>query len=240
MPKLGSISPFFIVSSIKESVTFYVEKLGFELRFIGPEDSPFFAIVGRDAVSIMVKEITDVIKPIPNHTRHEWARWDAYIYTDEPGALFEEYQSCGLTFHRQLQEDEDGLLGFELKDADGYVLFFGRPKEQQLQAGYDKSLNIDNSYLRLHQIDIPGGFSGTVDVTEGSLKLELPTLAGTFPIKRYNLHLLTPERENIEFDLLRFQNGEWCDYPFLLNSFFSTTNSELKMAAKLEINKMEI
>ena len=128
MSNLTYISPFFIVSSIKDSVSFYVTKLGFELRYIGPENDPYFAIVGRDHISIMLKEIADDIKPAPNHTRHGWARWDAFIHAAEPDALFEEYSSGGVTFHRSIQDDDDGLRGFEVTDADGYVLFFGRPK----------------------------------------------------------------------------------------------------------------
>jgi len=128
MSNLTYISPFFIVSSLKDSVSFYVNKLGFELRYIGPEDDPYFAIVGRDHISIMLKEIADDIKSIPNHTRHGWARWDAYIFVDEPDVLFEEYSSGGLTFRQSIRDDDDGLRGFEVTDADGYVLFFGRPK----------------------------------------------------------------------------------------------------------------
>jgi hypothetical protein len=43
--------------------------------------------------------------------------------------LFEEYSLRGLTFRRPLQDDGDGLWGFEVMDEDGYVLFFGRPKD---------------------------------------------------------------------------------------------------------------
>ena len=108
-------------------MSFYINKLGFELKYTGPEGDPFWAVVGRDMISIMLKEIAEDIKPIPNHTRHEWARWDAYIFTADPDALFEEYSSGGVTFHQAIKDDEDGLRGFEIKDADGYVLFFGRP-----------------------------------------------------------------------------------------------------------------
>lgn len=128
MSNLTYISPFFIVSSLKDSVLFYVNKLGFELRYTGPENDPYFAIVGRDHISIMLKEIADDIKLVPNHTRHGWARWDAYISTADPDALFEEYRSSDVTFHQSIRDDDDGLRGFEVTDADGYVLFFGRPK----------------------------------------------------------------------------------------------------------------
>jgi catechol 2,3-dioxygenase-like lactoylglutathione lyase family enzyme len=128
MSKLNFITPFFIVSNIKDSVAFYVDKLGFEVLYMGPEGDPFWAMVGRGSVSIMLKAIADDIKPIPNHTRHEWARWDAYISTEEPDMLFEEFSSAGVTFHQPLKDDGDGLRGFEVTDADGYALFFGRPK----------------------------------------------------------------------------------------------------------------
>jgi len=128
MSKLGFISPFFIVSNLKESVSFYINKLGFELWHNGPDNGPYFAMVGRDAVSIMLKEIAHTVKPIPNSSRHEWARWDAYIYTEDPDMLFEELSSGGVTLRQPILDDGDGLRGFEVADADGYVLFFGRTK----------------------------------------------------------------------------------------------------------------
>lgn len=129
LTNLTYISPFFIVANLKVSVSFYVDKLGFEVRFIGPDDDePFFAIVGREHISIMLKEIAADVKPVPNQTRHNWARWDAYISATDPDLLFGEYQSAGITFLRPLMDDDDGLRGFEAADADGYVLFFGRPK----------------------------------------------------------------------------------------------------------------
>jgi catechol 2,3-dioxygenase-like lactoylglutathione lyase family enzyme len=128
MKNLTHIWPFFIVENLETSVAFYVNKLGFEVRHIGPDDDPYFAIVGRDDISIMLKVIASDIKPVPNHTRHHWAPWDAYIYAAEPAALFEEYQSLGITFHQSLKVNTDRLLGFEVADADGYILFFGRPE----------------------------------------------------------------------------------------------------------------
>lgn len=127
MTNLTYISPSFIVENLKASVAFYVNKLGFKVRFIGPDDNPFWAIVGREQISVFLKEIAPDIKPIPHHTRHEWAPWDAYISAADPDALFEEYSSRAVVFHQPLRDNDDGLRGFEIKDADGYVLFFGRP-----------------------------------------------------------------------------------------------------------------
>ena len=128
MANLKYISPCFIVASLKNSVSFYVDKLGFEVLHIGPDDNPFWAIVGRDHISIFIKQIAVDVKPIPNHTRHQWALWDAYISTAEPDTLFEEYRSGGVAFRQPILDDGDGLRWFEVTDADGYVLFFGRPK----------------------------------------------------------------------------------------------------------------
>jgi catechol 2,3-dioxygenase-like lactoylglutathione lyase family enzyme len=127
MSNLTHIWPFFIVSNLKISVSFYVDKLGFEVRHTGPDDDPYWAIVGRDNVSIMLKAIAPDVKPIPNHTRHEWAAWDAYIAAAEPDKLFDEYRTNGVSFHKPLQNNSDNLRGFEIKDADGYILCFGRP-----------------------------------------------------------------------------------------------------------------
>jgi catechol 2,3-dioxygenase-like lactoylglutathione lyase family enzyme len=127
MSNLNYIFPFFIVEHLAPSVSFYVDKLGFEVRHTGPPGDPFWAIVGRDDISIMLKAIAAEIKPVPNHTRHPWASWDAYIATADPDMLFEEYRSRGLPFRQPILDNQDGLRGFEIEDADGYVLFFGRP-----------------------------------------------------------------------------------------------------------------
>ena len=124
---LERIYPFFIVKSLAESIDFYNQKLGFETDLLIPEEDPFFGIVSRGNVRILLKHITEYIHPVPNHTRHEWARWDAFILVSDPDALFAEYQSRGLAFHETLADTSDGLRAFELKDHDGYVLCFGKP-----------------------------------------------------------------------------------------------------------------
>ena len=124
---LQEISPFFIVDNLAESIDFYNQKLGFQTDLVVPEDDPFFGIVSRDNVRILLKHITEFIHPVPNYTRHEWARWDAFILTSDPDALFAEYQSRGLAFHEPLADTSDGLRAFELKDHDGYVLCFRQP-----------------------------------------------------------------------------------------------------------------
>ena len=124
---IDSVSPFFIVKTLAEAVDFYNQQLGFATDLLGPAEDPFFAIVRRDAARVLLKEIGPDIHPVPNHTRHEWARWDALIMSSDPDALFSEYQARGVPFHETLGDTGDGLRAFEVKDSDGYVLCFARP-----------------------------------------------------------------------------------------------------------------
>ena len=121
---LAAIRPFFIVKDLQVSISYYIERLGFQLDFQGPDDNPFYAGVSRDGIGIMLKAILPDVLPQTNHTRHEWARWDAYIYTLDPDTLFGEFTRRGASFDKQLSFIDEGLWGFEVRDADGYVLAF--------------------------------------------------------------------------------------------------------------------
>jgi len=127
--EISSIMPFFIVRDVPSSLAFYEERLGFETTFKGPEPNDiYFGIVGRGGASIMLKAVG--VEPLPNRTREIGrgiARWDAYLYVANPDGLAAEYASRGVEFFQPLKDDDDGLRGFEVKDADGHVLFFGRP-----------------------------------------------------------------------------------------------------------------
>ncbi len=132
VPVLNSITPFFIVDDLQASLDFYQSKLGFDVPYkggdgIGPD---FWGIVRRDGAMLMLKHITPEIHPQPNHSRHEWAPWDAYINTPDPDALYDEYARRDVRFHRKLSDTSDGLRAFEVMDNSGYVLCFGCPKAE--------------------------------------------------------------------------------------------------------------
>lgn len=125
-PSISSISPFFIVKDITAALSFYRDMLDFEVTSEEPADDPFFAIVCRDGAMIMIKSVG--VEPLPNSERERQARWDAYVNVPDPDSLAAEFSSRGVSFSVPLKDTHDGLRGFELKDADGYVLFFGRPR----------------------------------------------------------------------------------------------------------------
>jgi hypothetical protein len=105
---------------------YYIERLGFQLDFQGPDQDPYYGRVSRDGIGIVLKVILPDVLPRPNRTRHEWARWDAYIYTLDPDALFDEFRQRGVSFVTELSFIDEGLWGFEITDADGYVLAFAK------------------------------------------------------------------------------------------------------------------
>src|SRR6185503_18300278 len=129
--EIAGISPFFIVSHVPSSLSFYRDQLGFEITFQGPAaDDIFFGIVRRDGAQILVKDVG--VAPVPNYTRDVKkgiARWDAFVSVPDPDALAAEFASRNVEFFEPLKDTHDGLRGFEIKDADGYLLFFGRPRD---------------------------------------------------------------------------------------------------------------
>lgn len=125
-----AISPFFIVRHVPSSLAFYRDRLGFEITFQGPApDDIFFGIVRRGGAQILLKAVG--VEPQPNPTRdirQGSARWDAFVDVPDPDALAAEFASRNVEFVEPLEDTDDGLRGFAVKDADGYVLFFGRPR----------------------------------------------------------------------------------------------------------------
>ena len=130
---LNSVAPFFIVDDLGATLAFYQSKLGFDVLYQcggkGNGDD-FYAAVGRDRAMLMFKAITPEVHPQPNRSRHEWARWDAYISTDDPDSLYTEFVGREVPVHRELANTSDGLRAFEIIDNNGYVLCFGHPVEK--------------------------------------------------------------------------------------------------------------
>src|SRR6185312_12632347 len=111
-PRTPAISPFLVVGDAARSVEFYCDKLGFSLAYAEPSEQPFFAIVYRDGAQIFLKS-EDGVQTMPNNRRHPHLRWDAYVYTPDPDALYLDYQGRDAPFSQPLMDTHDGLRGFE-------------------------------------------------------------------------------------------------------------------------------
>jgi hypothetical protein len=109
--EITGIAPFFIVRAVPIALSFYRNRLGFDITFQGPaDDDIFFGIVQRGAAMIILKDIG--IDPVPNYTRDikkGIARWDAYLHVPDPDALAAEFASRNVEFFTPLQNNDDGL-----------------------------------------------------------------------------------------------------------------------------------
>ena len=66
--EISGIAPFFIVKNVPAALSFYRDRLGFDIAFQGPSDDDiFFGIVRRGAAMIMLKDVG--VDPVPNYTR---------------------------------------------------------------------------------------------------------------------------------------------------------------------------
>ena len=99
------------------------------MKATAPRSNPrFFGIVRRGGAQILLKAVG--VAAVPTYTRDVKkgiARWDAFVDVPDPDALAAEFASRNVEFCEPLEDTGDGLRGFALKDADGYVLFFGHP-----------------------------------------------------------------------------------------------------------------
>ena len=131
---IAGIAPFFIVADVPAALAFYRDRLGFDVVFRGPTpEDEFFGIVRRDGAMIMVKALgvmvdgkEVIVEPLPNYGRQPAFSWDAYLEVPDPDALAGEFASRGVRFSTPIMDRDDGLRGFEVRDLDGYGLFFGR------------------------------------------------------------------------------------------------------------------
>ncbi len=86
------------------------------------DDDPYYAGVRRDGIGIMLKAILPDVLPQPNHARTH-GLVGTRQYTLDPDTLFS-VRERGASFVKPLSYIDDGLWGFEVTDADGYVLAF--------------------------------------------------------------------------------------------------------------------
>jgi len=104
--ELSGISPFLIVSHVPSALSFYRDRLRFEITFQGPApDDIFFGIVRRGGAQILLKDVG--VAPLPNYKRGfkiGIARWDAFVDVPDPDALAAEFASRNVEFSEPLKD----------------------------------------------------------------------------------------------------------------------------------------
>ena len=127
---MDSIAPQWIVDHLEETLTFYVDLLGFQVEWKGD----LFAIISKGKVTLMLRQLKSSNLKRPNripflesgwHTKGPEA-WDAYIWMEEVEDFYAEIKQKGVAVIKQLTHTDYGNLDFEIEDNNGYILCFGK------------------------------------------------------------------------------------------------------------------
>jgi catechol 2,3-dioxygenase-like lactoylglutathione lyase family enzyme len=123
-PTLLASEPQLFVSDVAASARFYVEKLGFAVRFTYGEP-PFYGQVMRDGAALNLRCVpTPAVDP---RRRDSEELLSATITLDDAKPLFLEFQASGVEFHHGLKTEPWGARTFIVRDPDGnLILFSGR------------------------------------------------------------------------------------------------------------------
>jgi len=121
-----SIAPYFLVDDVVATANFYRDKLGFHYeRFWG--DPPAFCMVKRAGIIIMLSQFTRNESLRPNRLADpNGDAWDAYVWVDDVGALYNEFTEKAVKIPRGLCYQPYGNRDFDVEDCNGYRLCFGQ------------------------------------------------------------------------------------------------------------------
>jgi uncharacterized glyoxalase superfamily protein PhnB len=116
---ITSIAPQFLVDDLEKAITYYRDRLGFQLNFVYES---FYASVSRDGFAIHLKCAPRVEGEREYRKSHE--HLDAYLAVSGVRELFGELQSRGANVIRPLEDRPWSCTDFYVEDKDGYILCF--------------------------------------------------------------------------------------------------------------------
>jgi catechol 2,3-dioxygenase-like lactoylglutathione lyase family enzyme len=122
--KLLRIAPYFPVSDVERSVTFYEQTLGFRCEYSA--GTPLqFAICSRDGLAIMLRRVSAPELITPNEK--QGGTWDAFFWVNDANALHAEFNAKGVDVaYGPLIQEAYQMKEFAIRDCDGHVLGFGQ------------------------------------------------------------------------------------------------------------------
>lgn len=123
---IAAIVPQFFTTNLPSTLTYYNDLLGFETQFTFGEPT-FYAGAIRDDHSLFFRLVPTA--PPQNEHKYKEEYLDAYIRADDIDALYEEYQSKGVTFFRTIDSMPWGFREFVVKDCDDRLICFGKSTE---------------------------------------------------------------------------------------------------------------
>ena len=120
--QLSDVFPVLPARNVRDAIRFYVDRLGFEVRFQDDPDQPEYAGVQRDNIVLHLQFQFD-----RDFQAGSAGRCFVRILVDDPDALFAEYSDKGVFQEWSKCGDTDwGTREFALADPDGNVLTFMR------------------------------------------------------------------------------------------------------------------
>ena len=124
MTRLARLTPMLAVTDIERTIAFYCSELGFRCVSKFGEPRPVWCHLERDSVDLMfnappASEMTEL-------TRRGKDFQIYYFYPDDVLALHTDWKRKGLPV-TALRVTNYGMREFELRDPEGYWLWFGQP-----------------------------------------------------------------------------------------------------------------
>lgn len=121
--KLTALVPMLSVSDLKLSIAFYRDRLGFNVLNVFSDLEPKWCMIGRDDIKLMLNEPPRAeMDTLPLHAKNFQTY---YFYPDNVAALHAAWKHDGLPV-TALRVTGYGMKEFELRDPDGYWLWFGQ------------------------------------------------------------------------------------------------------------------
>lgn len=121
-PRIMAAEPQLFVSDMELARRFYVEKLGFKIRFSYGKP-PFYAQVYRDLGRLNLRKVGGPVFGRDFRAREQDAL-SATLVLDDAKPLFLEFQKAKVTFHRTLKTEPWGARSFIVQDPDGNLICF--------------------------------------------------------------------------------------------------------------------
>jgi len=123
--KLLRNAPYFPVSNVGQTVSFYDRMLGFSCEYSAGEPAQF-AICSRDGFAIMLRKVSEPELIVPNEK--QGGTWDAFFWVSDAQALHSEFEAKGAdVVYGPLIQELYQMREFAIRDCDGHVLGFGEP-----------------------------------------------------------------------------------------------------------------
>lgn len=126
--KLTALRPMLAVTDLKATMDFYCRRLGFRCAGTFGEPEPVWCELVRDDVAIMFNAPPreEVLRDVPRRSKDYQV---FYFNPTDVAALHGAWRAAGVPV-TDLRVTVYGMKEFELRDPDGYWLWFGQPTDE--------------------------------------------------------------------------------------------------------------